>query len=111
MLSVGSSGRFEGNGVGTMEDNELEEGEACFYQEEYPNCDPDVAFSYIDIKLQDVLGHFQKEFEGGVSAENLGSKFGGYGSFLPTHQRSPSVLLQPKTPAIVQHNSTQKNTE
>jgi hypothetical protein len=108
MLSLGSSGRFEGNGVATMEDNELEEGEACFYQEEDPNCDPDVAFSYIDIKLQDVLGHFQKEFEGGVSAENLGSKFGGYGSFLPTHQRSPSVLLQPKTPAIVQHNSTQK---
>jgi hypothetical protein len=47
MLSLGSSGRFEGNGVATMEDNELEEGEACFYQEEDPNCDPDVAFSYI----------------------------------------------------------------
>lgn len=28
-----------------------------------------------------------------MSAENLGSKFGGYGSFLPTHQRSP--LLPP----------------
>lgn len=25
-----------------------------------------------DEKLQDVLGHFQKDFEGGVSAENLG---------------------------------------
>ena len=25
-----------------------------------------------DDKLQDVLGHFQKDFEGGVSAENLG---------------------------------------
>lgn len=108
MLSLGSSERFEGNGVATMEDNELEEGEAYFYQEEDPNCDPDVAFSYIDAKLQEFLGHFQKEFEGGVSAENLGSKFGGYGSFLPTHQRSPSVLLQPKTPAIVQQNSTQK---
>ena len=24
------------------------------------------------VKLQDVLGHFQKDFEGGVSAENLG---------------------------------------
>jgi len=30
-----------------MEDNELEEGEAYFYHEEDPNCDPDVAFSYI----------------------------------------------------------------
>ncbi|CAL5404842.1 unnamed protein product [Camellia sinensis] len=42
-----------------------------------------------DEKLQDVLGHFQKDFEGGVSAENLRTKFGGYGSFLPTYQRSP----------------------
>lgn len=25
-----------------------------------------------DEKLQNILGHFQKEFEGGVSAENLG---------------------------------------
>lgn len=25
-----------------------------------------------DEKLQNVLGHFQKDFEGGVSAENLG---------------------------------------
>ena len=25
-----------------------------------------------DEKLHDVLGHFQKDFEGGVSAENLG---------------------------------------
>lgn len=25
-----------------------------------------------DEKLQHVLGHFQKDFEGGVSAENLG---------------------------------------
>lgn len=25
-----------------------------------------------DEKLQSVLGHFQKDFEGGVSAENLG---------------------------------------
>ncbi|XP_022899128.1 uncharacterized protein LOC111412429 isoform X2 [Olea europaea var. sylvestris] len=41
-------------------------------------------------RLQNVLGHFQKDFEGGVSVENLGAKFGGYGSFLPTYQRSPS---------------------
>jgi hypothetical protein len=37
-----------------------------------------------------------------------GSKFGGYGSFFQTHQWSPSVLLQPKTPAIMQNNSTKK---
>lgn len=29
-------------------------------------------FSLKDEKLQHVLGHFQKDFEGGVSAENLG---------------------------------------
>lgn len=27
-----------------------------------------------DEKLHDVLGHFQKDFEGGVSAENLGKE-------------------------------------
>jgi hypothetical protein len=27
-----------------------------------------------DEKLQDVLGHFQKDFEGGVSVENLGEE-------------------------------------
>ncbi|XP_073052227.1 LOW QUALITY PROTEIN: cysteine-tryptophan domain-containing zinc finger protein 3-like [Primulina eburnea] len=75
-----------------MEETELEEGEALCYNgvEEDSTIDPDVAFSYIGEKLQDVLGHFQKDFEGGVSAENLGAKFGGYGSFLPTYQRSPS---------------------
>lgn len=31
-----------------------------------------IAFFSQDEKLQDVLGHFQKDFEGGVSAENLG---------------------------------------
>ncbi|CAL5061103.1 unnamed protein product [Urochloa decumbens] len=75
-------------------DAELEEGEAC--GDDTAFVDPDVALSYIDEKLQDVLGHFQKDFEGGVSAENLGSKFGGYGSFLPTYQRSP--LPQTRSP-------------
>jgi hypothetical protein len=27
-----------------------------------------------------------------------GAKFGGYGSFLPTYERSPSVWPHPKTP-------------
>lgn len=79
---------------GMDDDAELEEGEAC--ADDTAFVDPDVALSYIDEKLQDVLGHFQKDFEGGVSAENLGSKFGGYGSFLPTYQRSP--LPQNRSP-------------
>uniref|UniRef100_A0A0D3GUS9 CW-type domain-containing protein n=1 Tax=Oryza barthii TaxID=65489 RepID=A0A0D3GUS9_9ORYZ len=84
-----------GAAAGGMEDDaELEEGEAC--GDETAFVDPDVALSYIDEKIQDVLGHFQKDFEGAVSAENLGSKFGGYGSFLPTYQRSP--LPQTRSP-------------
>lgn len=31
-----------------------------------------ISFLPKDEKIQDVLGHFQKDFEGGVSAENLG---------------------------------------
>ncbi|KAM3755481.1 hypothetical protein ACB098_02G042700 [Castanea mollissima] len=84
-----------------MEENntELEEGEASYYNNNNINPDVDLtSLSYIDEKLQNVLGHFQKEFEGGVSAENLGAKFGGYGSFLPTYERSPSVWSHPKTP-------------
>ncbi|CAD6222653.1 unnamed protein product [Miscanthus lutarioriparius] len=81
-------------GLRMDDDAELEEGEAC--GDDTAFVDPDVALSYIDEKLQDVLGHFQKDFEGGVSAENLGSKFGGYGSFLPTYQRSP--LPQTRSP-------------
>ncbi|XP_073292159.1 cysteine-tryptophan domain-containing zinc finger protein 7-like isoform X2 [Primulina huaijiensis] len=89
-----------------MEETELEEGEALCYNgvEEDSTIDPDVAFSYIGEKLQDVLGHFQKDFEGGVSAENLGAKFGGYGSFLPTYQRSPSRSHANTAPEI-QENS------
>ncbi|KAJ1297150.1 hypothetical protein BS78_01G355800 [Paspalum vaginatum] len=79
---------------------ELEEGEAyCSDSDAEADAffDPDVALSYIDEKLQRVLGHLQKEFEGGVSAEGLGSKFGGYGSFLPAYQHSPS-LSQSRSP-------------
>ncbi|KAL4290579.1 hypothetical protein GQ457_14G014430 [Hibiscus cannabinus] len=80
------------------ENSEPEEGEACYYRDDDDNINPDIAFSYLDEKIKNVLGHFQKDFEGGVSAENLGAKFGGYGSFLPTHERSPSRLSHPKTP-------------
>ncbi|KAE9589225.1 hypothetical protein Lal_00000301 [Lupinus albus] len=115
MISVGNRDARKGLGFGVvvvgmreMEDCELEEGEACSYQnhEDYDaNIDPDVALSYIDEKIQDVLGHFQKDFEGGVSAENLGAKFGGYGSFLPTYQRSPG-WGHPRTPQKVHSQNT-----
>ncbi|KAE8736057.1 Tetratricopeptide repeat-like superfamily protein [Hibiscus syriacus] len=80
------------------ENSELEEGEACYYRDDDGKINPDTAFSYLDEKIKNVLGHFRKEFEGGVSAETLGAKFGGYGSFLPTYERSPSRLSHQKTP-------------
>ncbi|KAG0495707.1 hypothetical protein HPP92_000398 [Vanilla planifolia] len=89
-----------------MDENEVEDGEAFPGHEE--DIDPD-ALSYIDEKLQDVLGHFQKEFEGGVSAETLGAKFGGYGSFLPAYQRSPSILAQHKSPVKVANHNISKS--
>ncbi|XP_057460813.1 cysteine-tryptophan domain-containing zinc finger protein 7-like [Actinidia eriantha] len=112
MISLGSRDARKGIGLGLgfgsgseMEETDLEEGETFSYQnDDYSTIDPDVALSYIDEKLQDVLGHFQKDFEGGVSAENLGAKFGGYGSFLPTCQRSP-VLSHPRTPHKVQNSN------
>ncbi|KAA8527472.1 hypothetical protein F0562_034813 [Nyssa sinensis] len=87
-----------------MEEPEIEEGEACYYKED-ASIDPDTDLSYIDEKIQSVLGHFQKDFEGGVSAEILGSKFGGYGSFLPVYEHSSSILSQPKTPQRVQNHT------
>ncbi|KAA8549191.1 hypothetical protein F0562_000875 [Nyssa sinensis] len=92
-----------------MEATELEEGEArCYQDDDDSTIDPDVSLSYLDDKLQDVLGHFQKDFEGGVSAENLGSKFGGYGSFLPTYQRSPG-WPHPRTPPKVHNYNTPRS--
>nr|AMP82926.1 type I inositol 1,4,5-trisphosphate 5-phosphatase 12 [Catalpa bungei] len=93
MIYVGSRDGRKRLGLGLeMEETELEEGEAFSYQDEVgdSSIDPDIDLSYIEEKLHKCLGHFQKDFEGGVSAENLGAKFGGYGSFLPTYQRSPS---------------------
>ncbi|XP_031496674.1 cysteine-tryptophan domain-containing zinc finger protein 7-like [Nymphaea colorata] len=95
--------------MGEMEDNEIEEGEACSYRDDNSSIhgpDVDVDLSYIDEKIQDVLGHFQKDFEGGLSLENLGSKFGGYGSFLPSYQRSPPILSNSRNPGKVQHANT-----
>ncbi|WOK93578.1 hypothetical protein Cni_G02278 [Canna indica] len=112
MLSAGRRGdgrKALGFGGGEMEEeNELEEGEACSGQEDGPCIDPD-ALSYIDEKIQDVLGHFQKDFEAGFSAENLGAKFGGYGSFLPTYQRSPSIFCQPRSPQKQPNQNVKKS--
>ncbi|KAH1147310.1 hypothetical protein AAZX31_15G146600 [Glycine max] len=94
--------------VEMKENTELEEGEACYYNgDDEANIDPD-SFSYIDEKIQHFLGHFQKDFEGGVSAENLGAKFGGYGSFLPTQERSPCLWSHPRTPQR-NHSSPKSN--
>ncbi|GAA0152761.1 hypothetical protein LIER_11159 [Lithospermum erythrorhizon] len=88
-------------------DVELEEGEACYYQKgDAINIDPDVTLSYIDEKIEDILGHFQKDFEGGVvSAENLGPKFGGYGSFLPSQAPSPACSQQMTTSEVFDGNT------
>ncbi|KAI3756062.1 hypothetical protein L1987_55875 [Smallanthus sonchifolius] len=73
-----------------MMETELEEGEARFDDDD-ANIDPDTALSYIDDKLQYALGHFRKDFEHEMSAEILGPKFGGYGSFLPAYKHPPTV--------------------
>ncbi|KAK6782586.1 hypothetical protein RDI58_020382 [Solanum bulbocastanum] len=46
----------------------------------------------IDAKIQTVLADHMKDFEGAVSAENLGPKFGVYGSFFPIDQ----LVFQPQ---------------
>ncbi|CAN6468774.1 unnamed protein product [Victoria cruziana] len=96
-------------GAGEMEECELEEGEACSYRDD--DCglhepDIDVDFSYIDDRIRDVLGHFQKDFESGAFTDNSGAKYGGYGSFLPPPQRSPPTLPHSGGSARAQHSST-----
>uniref|UniRef100_A0A6N2L9C2 Uncharacterized protein n=1 Tax=Salix viminalis TaxID=40686 RepID=A0A6N2L9C2_SALVM len=90
-----------------MGETEIEEGETCDYMDNSDqNSDIDVALSYLDDRIQDILGQYQKDFEGGVSAETLGPRFGGYGSFLPTYQRSPSKRSNPATQRKVQSHGT-----
>ncbi|KQK21712.1 uncharacterized protein LOC100830897 isoform X2 [Brachypodium distachyon] len=112
MLSLRGRQGERGGGAGfrgMADDVELEEGEACSDDDGgHGFVDPDVALAYIDEKLQNVLGHFQKDFEGGVSADNLGPKFGGYGSFLPTYQRSPTPLPQTRSSPKVANISTSR---
>ncbi|KAK6782607.1 hypothetical protein RDI58_020403 [Solanum bulbocastanum] len=63
------------------EEHEIEEGE--IYDDSHID---------IDAKIQSVLADYMKDFEGAVSAENLGPKFGVYGSFLPIDQ----LVIQPQ---------------
>ncbi|KAF6139111.1 hypothetical protein GIB67_009954 [Kingdonia uniflora] len=115
MISVGRGDGGLGLGLGfggggdrrkmKIDESKLEEGEAY----DGANFDPDVDLAYIDDKIQNVLGHLRKDFEGGVlSAENLGAKYGVYGSFLPSYQR-PSTLPPINTPQKVPINSTPKS--
>ncbi|XP_011023642.1 PREDICTED: uncharacterized protein LOC105125054 isoform X2 [Populus euphratica] len=91
-----------------MGEGEIEEGEACDYtNNDDRNIDIDVALSYIDDRIQDILGQYQKDFEGGVSADTLGARFGGYGTFLPTYQRSPSIWSNPVAQQKVQSHGIQ----
>ncbi|KAG5591800.1 hypothetical protein H5410_042314 [Solanum commersonii] len=63
------------------EEHEIEEGE--IYDDSHID---------IDAKIPSVLGDYMKDFEGAVSAENLGSKYGVYGSFMPIDQ----LVIQPQ---------------
>ncbi|PHU03441.1 hypothetical protein BC332_28692 [Capsicum chinense] len=66
----------------------------------------------IDMKIERCLGEYRKEFEGIVSFENLGPRFGMYGSFLPCYQRPPSLLFHPTiqgVPSASQFSSQQSN--
>ncbi|KAJ8443557.1 hypothetical protein Cgig2_017040 [Carnegiea gigantea] len=120
------------HGLMKMKDIELEEGEAYFLQDDDDeNIDPDRDFSYIDKKIENVLGHYQKDFMGGPSAENLGefahhkikvfsdvysseysmtlagARLGDYGSFLPMQQRFPPILSNPTAQSHVSSKSPQ----
>ncbi|CAJ1941048.1 unnamed protein product [Sphenostylis stenocarpa] len=121
-----NEGYYSGFGVNFVmvemqrNNTELEEGEAfyCYKDDDDDNIDLD-SLSYIivdgmqacifilpDERIQHVLGHFRKEFEGGIFPERLGAKFGDYGSFLPTYERSPRWQSCPKDPE--KHHSSQK---
>nr|GEW53911.1 cullin, conserved site-containing protein [Tanacetum cinerariifolium] len=78
-----------------MGDVELEEGEAC--------CDYN-----IDQRIEDVLGAFQKDFEGLVTTKSLGPVGGFYGSFLPMYKHPPPITSQTKPLQIVPNFSTRR---
>ncbi|GMH13160.1 hypothetical protein Nepgr_015001 [Nepenthes gracilis] len=76
-----------------MREAELEEGQASRYSDNDENgIDPDNDLAYLDKRIHDLLGQYQRDFMGGFSAEQLGARYGGYGSFLPAYRRSPTTL-------------------
>lgn len=114
-----SSYWHQGSDGRTMEKDYIREGEAHYDSSKY---DIDNAFQHIGLKLQNLLGHFQKDFEGVDSPDILGYpstmfarkshdlKFGDYGSFLLALEKLPSRLLQQKSLMRVQNYSLQKPT-
>ncbi|KAF5206155.1 hypothetical protein FRX31_004258, partial [Thalictrum thalictroides] len=89
------------------------------------NVDPDVNLSHIvmvrkilsnntrvdlrmcmrDDRVRSLLGHFLKDFEAGGLKENLGAKYGAYGSFLHI---PPSDSCHARTSQNVQYNNIQR---
>lgn len=69
------------------EDPEINKGETHSYDIDQGFDDDIDSDVFLEEKIQRVLGHFRKDFEGGITAENLGATFGGYGSFLPSYER------------------------
>lgn len=118
-VSVGRTMEKEYIGQGEVEKEYIGQGEARY---DSSNFDIDTAFPHIALKLQNLLGHFQKDFEGVDSAETLGSpirtfprrshnpKFGDHGSFLLALEHSPSRFLKQKPLMPVQNYSLQKPT-
>ncbi|GJX70983.1 hypothetical protein Tco_0308154, partial [Tanacetum coccineum] len=58
-----------------------------------------------DQRIEDVLGPFQKDFEGLVTTESLG---GYYGSFLPMYKHPPPITSQTQPLQIVPNFSTRR---
>ncbi|XP_009146794.1 uncharacterized protein LOC103870417 isoform X1 [Brassica rapa] len=83
------------------ESYELEEGEFnCS-----ANYDLELDLSYIDKKIENVLGDLQKKFELG-SLDMFGPQVYKYGSFLPTYKRSPAV--PPCQRSSMENNNAQR---
>nr|GFD15694.1 hypothetical protein [Tanacetum cinerariifolium] len=54
-----------------------------------------------DQRIEDVLGPFQKKFEGLVTTESLGPMASYYGSFLPMYKRPHPITSQMKPLQVV----------
>ncbi|KAF9619447.1 hypothetical protein IFM89_007022 [Coptis chinensis] len=81
-----------------LEEGELEESEARALLLQYEsNLDPDAEFSYMDDRIQSIFGNFKNDFEDGGFKENLGAKYGMYGSFLQSYAQPPSEFSCPRT--------------